>query len=78
MYITYIAVVKRHQAQILSRGTPSPRPPSRVLPSAPIDTNSPMRAFTPNESTPSLPHSTNRPTAQTREEAVVQSSPTMF
>ena len=48
------AVVKRHQDQILYRGTPSPRSPSCVLPPAPIDTNSPTRTFTPNESTPSV------------------------
>ena len=66
------AVVKRHQDQILSRCTPSPRSPSCVLPPAPIDTNFPMKTLTSNESTPSLPQPTNP--IQTREEPVVQSS----
>ena len=44
-------VVKRHQDQMLSKGTPSPRSPSCVLPPVPIDFNSPTRTITPNEST---------------------------
>ena len=67
------AVVKRHQEQMLSKGTTSPKSPSSVLPPVPIDSNSPTRTLTPNESPPSLPQSTN-PT-QTNEEPVVQSSP---
>ena len=66
------AVVKRHQGQMLSRGTPSPRSPSRVLPPAPLGTSSPARTFTPNESTP-LPTQTTNPT-HTREKPVVQGS----
>ena len=67
------AVVKRQQDQMLSKGTPSPKSPSCVLPPVPIDSNSPTRTLTPNESPSLLPQSTN-PT-QTNEEPVVKSSP---
>ena len=53
------AVVKRHQDQMLSKGTPSPKSPFCVLPPVPIDSNSPTRTLTPNESPPLLPQSTN-------------------
>ena len=58
---------------MFSKGTPSPKSPSCVLPPVPMDSNSPKRTLTPNVSPPLLPQSTN-PT-QTNEEPVVQSSP---
>ena len=67
------AVVKRHQDQMLSKGTPSHKSPSCLLPPVPMDSTSPTRTLTPTVSPPLLPQSTN-PT-RTNEEPVVQSSP---
>ena len=67
-----VAVVKKHQDQMLSKGTPSLKSPSCDLPPVPTDSNSPMRTLIPNESIPLLPQSTN-PT-QASEEPIVQSS----